>query len=46
MLETREERVRLLKEGVDGKAIEKLYLEANNFKVIKGNILFIGENEL
>lgn len=34
MLETREERVKLLKAGLSGKMIEKLYVEGNNFKVI------------
>ncbi len=34
MLETREERVKLLKAGLSGKMIEKLYIEGNNFKVI------------
>ncbi len=34
MLETREERVKLLKAGLSGKMIERLYIEGNNFKVI------------
>jgi hypothetical protein len=34
MLETREERVKLLKAGLSGKMIERLYIESNNFKVI------------
>jgi hypothetical protein len=33
MLETPQERVKLLKAGVDGKTIEKLYLIYNNFKI-------------
>ena len=35
MLETREERVKLIKAGLSGKMIEKLYIEGNNFKVIR-----------
>lgn len=31
MLETSQERVKLLKAGIDGKIIEKLYLIYNNF---------------
>lgn len=34
MLETREERVKLLKAGISGKMIEKLYIERNNLKII------------
>ncbi|MCE8422599.1 MAG: hypothetical protein J5U19_02845 [Candidatus Methanoperedens sp.] len=34
MLETSEERVRLLKAGIFGKTIERLYLIGNNFKVV------------
>ena len=34
MLETTEERVKLLKTGFIGKAIEKLYIESNNFKIV------------
>ncbi len=34
MLETREERVKLLKAGLSGKMMERLYIEGNNFKVI------------
>ncbi len=33
MLEKREERVKLLKAGISGKMIERLYIEGNNFKV-------------
>ncbi|MBU3968025.1 MAG: hypothetical protein KKG76_11755 [Euryarchaeota archaeon] len=33
MLETREERVKLLKAGLSGKEIERLYIKGNNFKV-------------
>jgi len=33
MLETAQERVKLLKAGIDGKTIEKLYLIFNNFDV-------------
>ena len=40
MLETAEERVKLLKAGFSGKAIEKLYIEYNTFKIIHSPILF------
>jgi hypothetical protein len=33
MLETAHERVKLLRAGIDGKTIEKLYLIFNNFDV-------------
>jgi hypothetical protein len=33
MLETAQERVKLLKAGIDGKTIEKLYLLLNDFNV-------------
>ena len=39
MLETPEERVRLLKAGIAGKTIEELYVTCNNFK-IAGNVMF------
>ncbi len=42
MLETPQERVRLLKAGIDGRTIEKLYLIYNNFKIINVPILFVG----
>ncbi len=34
MLETPEERVRLLKAGLTGKQIEQLYVKVNGFKVV------------
>lgn len=34
MLETPQERVKLLKAGIDGKTIEKLYLIYNDFKIV------------
>jgi len=34
MLETSKERVALLKAGIDGKTIEKLYIIYNNFKIV------------
>ena len=34
MLETPEERIKLLRAGLTGKAIERLYIEKNNFKII------------
>ncbi|VVB86934.1 Uncharacterised protein [uncultured archaeon] len=40
MLETPQERVQLLKAGIDGAAIEKLYLICNNFKIIRAPLLF------
>ena len=45
MLETSQERVRLLKAGIDGKKIEKLYIIYNNFKIINIPILFVGLND-
>lgn len=40
LLETLQERVKLLKECVDIKTIEKLYLKHNNFKVVHLPLLF------
>lgn len=40
MLETSQERVRLLREGIDGKTIEKLYLIYNDFRIIHVPPLF------
>jgi len=40
MLETSHERVRLLKIGIDGKTIEKLYIISNNFKIVRTSLLF------
>lgn len=34
MLETREERVRLLKAGITGKTIEGLYIAFNDIKIV------------
>ena len=34
MLETSEERIKLLKAGLTGTTIEKLYIENNNFKIV------------
>ncbi len=34
MLETPEERIRLLRAGLTGKTIEMLYIEGNNIKII------------
>lgn len=34
MLEKREERIKLLKEGFNTKIIEMLYIEENNFRII------------
>lgn len=40
MLETPHERVRLLKAGIDGKTIERLYIIFNNFKIVNTAPLF------
>lgn len=40
LLGTPQERVRLLRAGVDGKLIEKLYIERNNFKIVGNHLLF------
>jgi hypothetical protein len=40
MLETPQERVKLLKAGIDGKTIEKLYIIFNNFKIVHTPLLF------
>ncbi len=40
MLETPEERVKLLKAGISGRDIEKLYIIYNNFKIIDSPLLF------
>ena len=40
MFETAEERVILLKTGLSEKEIEKLYIEHNNFKIIRTPILY------
>ena len=45
MLKTREERVKLLKSGIQGKTIEKLYLIYNDIKMINKNILFVENYE-
>ncbi len=39
MLETPQERVRLLKAGINAKTIEKLYVVYNNFKIVRTPIL-------
>jgi hypothetical protein len=39
MLETSKERVKLLKMGIEGKTIEKLYVKHNGFKIIDRPIL-------
>jgi hypothetical protein len=43
MLETMQERVKLLKEGISGKRIEKLYITGNKMKIINSNLLYTGE---
>lgn len=39
MLETSQERVKLLKAGISGKKIEELYTKGNNFKIVHNPIL-------
>ncbi|CAG0990382.1 MAG: hypothetical protein MPEBLZ_01291 [Candidatus Methanoperedens nitroreducens] len=39
MLETSQERAKLLKAGFTGKEIEKLYIEGNNIEIIKTPVL-------
>ena len=41
MLETREERVRLLKGGIPGNKIEELYILSNNLKILNQTVLFV-----
>ncbi len=40
VLKTSEERVRLLKKGIEGKAIEEIYIRSNGLKIVKGPVLF------
>ena len=40
MFETAQERVKLLKTGLSEKEIEMLYIEHNNFKIIRTPILY------
>jgi hypothetical protein len=40
MLETADERVKLLKKGLSGQEIERHYIEQNNFKIIRTPILY------
>jgi hypothetical protein len=40
MLETAQERVKLLKTGLSGREIEMLYIEHNKFKIIRTPILY------
>ena len=40
MLETPQERVRLLKAGIDGKTIERQYIIFNNLKIVHTPLLF------
>jgi hypothetical protein len=44
MFETAQERVKLLKTGLSEKEIEMIYIEHNNFKIIRTPILY-EENE-
>lgn len=40
MLETSQERVKLLKAGISTEKIEQLYLKANNFRMVNIPVLF------
>jgi len=40
MLETSEQRTKLLKAGFSGKEIERLYIEQNNIRILNFPILF------
>ncbi|MCX9081036.1 MAG: hypothetical protein OIN83_02445 [Candidatus Methanoperedens sp.] len=40
MLKTPHERVKLLKAGIDGKIIERLYIIFNNLKIVHTPLLF------
>lgn len=40
MLETAQERIRLLKAGIRTKNIENLYIEGNGMKMVNGNLLY------
>lgn len=40
MLETSQERVKLLKAGISARKIEQIYLESNNFKIMNIPVLF------
>lgn len=40
MLETPQERIRLLKAGITGKTIERLYIVENDFKIVRHPIFF------
>jgi hypothetical protein len=40
MFETAQERVKLLKKGLSGREIEMLYIQHNNFKIIRTPILY------
>ncbi|MFU8768052.1 MAG: hypothetical protein ACNA7I_10400 [Candidatus Methanoperedens sp.] len=40
MLENPEERIRLLKAGMDMKSIEELYIRYNNFKIVRRPVIF------
>jgi len=40
MLETPQERIKLLRAGLTGKAIEELYIKGNNFKLVRFPVIF------
>lgn len=39
MLETPNERVKLLKAGISGKRIEEIYIAYNNFKIVQSPVI-------
>jgi hypothetical protein len=43
MLETTQERVKLLRSGISGKRIEYLYVTGNNMKILNSNLLYVAE---
>lgn len=44
MLETPEERIKLLRAGVIGRKIEEIYIRGNNIKILKSPVLFEPDN--
>ncbi|MCZ7398165.1 MAG: hypothetical protein O8C62_00525 [Candidatus Methanoperedens sp.] len=40
MLETAYERVKMLKAGITGKTIERVYIVENDFKIVRSPIFF------
>lgn len=44
VLETPEERIKLLKQGITGDRIEKMYIELNNIRVVRIPVLEVQED--